>query len=165
MYGDLIVEDEEKLHSPKQIDSLSIGMLPPEIQKLQYRVQCAINLRNLYYRLRLYNLIVAKQQNKLPMKDVIIYPNSTDWCDALISIGYFPKSVIRVFLTSQRLRKPRVCPSIGDGKSTYAMNSNCELYRRVIWCFCSRLKPAGINTVDLSFSLLIITIQEEAVFC
>jgi hypothetical protein len=126
MYGDLILEAEEKLHLLKQEDPLIIGMFPPEIQKLQYRVQCAINLRNLYYRLCLYNLIIAKQQNKLPVKDVVIYPNSIDWCDALISIGYFPKSVIRVFLTSERLRKTQVCPSVSKGKSTYATNPNCE---------------------------------------
>jgi hypothetical protein len=124
-YGDLIVEAEEKLQLLKQKDSLSIGMLPPEIQKLQYRVQCAINLRNLYYRLRLYNLIIAKQQNKLPVKDVVIYPNSTDWFDALISIGYFPKSVISIFVIP-KLDKPHVCPSVGEGRSTYAMNPNCE---------------------------------------
>lgn len=125
MNGDLIVEAEEKLYLLKQKDYLSTGTLASEIQKLQYRVQCAINLRNLYYRLRLYNLIIAKQQNKLTIKDVVIYPNSTDWCDALISIGSFPKSVISVFIVS-KLMEPYVCPSTGEGKSTYAINPSCK---------------------------------------
>lgn len=126
IYGSMIVETEEKkrLYYPK--DSLNVGMLTPEIQKLEYRVQCAINLRNLYYRLRLYNLVLAKQQKNVSVKDIVIYPKSTDWLDALTSIGYLPSSVIRVFLTSQRFRKPHVCPSISEGKSTYAMNPNCK---------------------------------------
>ena len=125
IYGNMMVETDEKLHMLKQKDSLSIGMLAPEVQKLEYRVQCAVNLRNLYYRLRFYNLIIAKRQKKLPAKDIVIYPKPTNWFDALISIGYFPKSVISVFIIS-RLDKPHVCPSVGEGKSTYAMNPNCE---------------------------------------
>jgi len=126
IYGSMIVETEEKTRLCYPKDSLNVGMLTPEIQKLEYRVQCAINLRNLYYRLRLYNLLLAKQQKNEPVRDIVIYPESTDWIDSLISFGYFPKSVIKVFITSKRFRKPHVCPSIGEGKSTYAMNPNCE---------------------------------------
>jgi hypothetical protein len=125
MYCNAIVETEGKKRLSYEKGSLNVQMLTPEIQKLQYRVQCATNLRNLYYRLRFYNLIVARHKKESPVKAEVIYPTSTDWFDALTSLGHLGDSAIRVFLLSE-LKKPHVCPSVGEGKSTYAMNPNCK---------------------------------------
>ena len=125
MYGDDVVETEEKKRLSYYPSFVSAGMLAPEIQKLEYRVQCAVNLRDLYHRLRFYNVIVARRQNESPVKNAVIYPESTDWSDAITSHGPLPKSDIKVFIM-QRLKKPHVCPSVGEAKSTYAMNPNCK---------------------------------------
>jgi len=125
MYGNTILETEQKKRLSYEKGFLNIEMLTPEMQKLEYRVQCAINLRNLYYRLRFYNLILVKHKKESPVKGEVIYPTSTNWLDGLTSLSRLGVSDIGVFLSSE-LKKPHVCPSVGEGRSTYAMNPNCR---------------------------------------
>ncbi len=76
--------------------------------------------------MRFYNVTVARRQKKSPIeKDVVIYPKSTNWFDAITSQVTMPKSAIKAIMID-RLKKPHVCPSVGEGKSTYAMNPKCK---------------------------------------
>ena len=94
--------------------------LTPQIQPFELRVQCTINLKNLWNRLRLYH----KANKGWPAGAAAIremaYPAPTEWCDAIVrvyeSIGTSEKNIMR----------PHVCPSGGEGKSHYAMNPNCR---------------------------------------
>ena len=125
MYDNMVIETEEKKMLSYYPGFINVRMLIPELQKIEYRVQCAVNLRDLYYRLQFYNVILARRQKKLPVKDSIIYPVSTDWFDAITSLGTLPKSDIKVFIID-KVKRPPVCPSAGEGKNHYAMNPNCK---------------------------------------
>ncbi len=101
-----------------------LRMLAPQVQGLDQRVQCAVNLTNLWYRFRLHRIARhAPKTNEqfwnrylehgyiIPPDTVkageMIYPPASEWCDAL-------------GLTAC------VCPAAGKGLCHYAMNADCR---------------------------------------
>jgi hypothetical protein len=125
MYENGVLETKEKQPWGYLPSSVRVAALVPEIQKLEYRVQCAVNLRDLYYRLRVYNLIVAKREKNSSLKGVVAYPTATCWFDSITTSVPIPASLMRTFWVPE-LRKAHVCPSVGKGKSTYGMNPDCR---------------------------------------
>jgi len=125
IYGGTDIETKDGQRVSSLTGSSNIALLMPEMQALEYRVQCAVNLRDLYHRLRSYNLIVVRRENRPSAKGVVIYPSSTEWFDAITSPSPVPGSLMRNFWASG-LRNAHVCPSVGEGRSTYAMNPNCR---------------------------------------
>lgn len=104
----------------------SLRMLTPQIQPFEFRVQCAANLRNLWYRLRL----CYKTEKTSPLdssgKTKMIYPVPTYWCGAIVRAC----RTIRMF-HNEDIIGPFICPGTGDGKknlakSYYAMNPDCK---------------------------------------
>ena len=59
----------------------------------------------------------------LPVDIKLVYPMPTEWCDAMESAYSHPGVKSR---WTALIMKSHICPSIGKGRSTYAMNPNCE---------------------------------------
>jgi hypothetical protein len=125
MYDNGVLETKEKERWGYLPSSLRVAALVPEIRKLEYRVQCAVNLRDLYYRLRVYNLIAAKREKNSSLKGLVVYPRATRWFDSITTSVPIPASLMRTFWVPE-LKKAHVCPSVGEGKSTYGMNPACK---------------------------------------
>jgi hypothetical protein len=82
---------------------------PIEMQPFKLRFHCAWNMQNIYTAGPLYR------------RKVNSYPKPTEWCDAVMrdrtNISY---------VNEERMRGHFKCPSISEGRCTYAMNPNCE---------------------------------------
>jgi hypothetical protein len=114
----------------------SIKKLTPQIEPFELRIQCAANLRNLWYRLRLN--YKAKKTSPLTQagssgKTEISYPVPTDWCDAIVRACRTIKRPYQYTtkMQNQEIIKPFICPGTGEGKyhlanGNYAMNPNCK---------------------------------------
>jgi hypothetical protein len=106
-FRDRFTYDDDSLHS-------SLRMLTPQIEPFELRTECAANLNNLWHRQRLY----YKAGGQIEMQ----YPVPAEWCDAMVrayiymNTGWYNESFVKAY----------ICPSAGDGKSHYAMNSNCK---------------------------------------
>jgi hypothetical protein len=120
IYNDASIETEEKRIFMYKRGISSLNVLTPQIQPFQSRIHCVNNLKNLWYRLRLYHL--AKYINFVVMqrKTEIEYKIPEEWCDALLLKGYY--NIVNVGMNT-RLYK---CPAADKGKCPYAINPNCE---------------------------------------
>jgi len=119
----------------------SLRVLTPQIQPFEFRVQCAANLRNLWNRLRLYHRAEKAGLVEDPSsKSAIVYPAPTEWCDAMM---WAYKSIIKSMIDTEDyyimrmpdqsigtvdyyIMRPYMCPSAGQGKCHYALNSSCK---------------------------------------
>lgn len=114
----IVTEEQQRLRYKSAIPSLKA--LTPQIQALELRVRCAANLRDLWYRLRLYDRPQKVRAVGLSKKTQMTYPVPTQWCNAILrayrAIGMLDKNIVR----------PHICPSAGQGKCHYAMNPNCR---------------------------------------
>jgi len=140
VYDDTAIETEEKQRFWYSHGLKSLRMLTPQIlQPFELRVQCASNLKNLWHRLRLYHVAQKAPTNLKeywelyrnqgirkahPLdssgKSEMVYPVSSEWCDALLR-GYRVAGGGDSVIIRQHM-----CPSAGEGKCHYAMNLNCE---------------------------------------
>jgi hypothetical protein len=121
VYDGASIETEDKQCFWHRGDLQSIRMLTPQIEPFELRVWCAANLKDLWYRLRLY-----QKAEKMRLKDSssrieTAYPKPTKWCDDMMqayekSIGMLGEDAVR----------PHKCPSAGDGKNHYAINPDCK---------------------------------------
>jgi hypothetical protein len=102
----------------------SLKKLTPRIQTLSLRMQCAANLKNLWYRFIYYNVAeMSRKKNASIKREEKIYPAPTDWCDSMLK-PFYPSDIIPS-ATSEWDGKTLICPSAGEGKCHYAMNPNC----------------------------------------
>ena len=172
VYDDSCVENKQKQRLRYRRKNLhSLKKFTPQIQPFELRMWCACNLRNLWYRLRLYDRQVKrslkfnsnlspgigdpnKPKNSGPQTDMagieefmqsfreeqeirkmqatllrdsinLVYPVPPSWCDAM------GRAFAGMIVGSKRREdnikmKVHVCPSVGKGMSTYAMNPNCR---------------------------------------
>ena len=101
----------------------SLKILTPQIQAIDLRMRCAANLKNQWYRLRFYNnLHEALRRNDLSIRNQMIYPTPSRWCDDILS----PCPVWDGTRARKWGTEEHICPSAGEGKNHYAMNPNCE---------------------------------------
>ncbi len=121
IYNDTSIETEEKRIFMYKRGISFLNVLMPQIQPFQSRIHCANNLKNLWYRLRLYHL--ARYINFVVMqrKTEIEYKIPEEWCDALLLKGYY--SLVNMGTNMMAYK----CPAADEGKCPYAMNPNCEL--------------------------------------
>jgi len=120
IYNDASIETEEKQIFMYDKGISSLNVLTPQIQPFQSRIHCANNLKNLWYRLRLYHL--AKYINFVVMqkKTEIEYKIPEEWCDALSLKVYY--NIVNVGTNMMACK----CPAAEEGKCPYAINPNCE---------------------------------------
>ena len=89
----------------------SLRRLTPQIQPLELRIQCAVNLRDLWHRLRLYYKACRRIET--------LYPVPAKWCDAMMR-------AYKDTYPLEDIKMPHKCPSASAGESHYAMNPNCK---------------------------------------
>jgi hypothetical protein len=98
----------------------SLIVCTPQIHPFDLRVQCASNMKNLWYRLQLYQQ-VRETQLKGPTKtDAKIYPPPAEWCADMV------RAYDSAGMSNEALMRPHICPSAGLGENHYAMNPNCK---------------------------------------
>jgi hypothetical protein len=98
----------------------SLKVCTPQIHRFDLRVQCASNLKNLWYRLQLYQQVRETRLNGPTKTDARIYPPPAKWCVDMI------RAYESAGMSNKALMKPHICPSAGLGENHYAMNPNCN---------------------------------------
>jgi len=118
VYDDTTIETEQKERIKYQRILQSLRKLTPNIQPLELRMQCAANLKNLWYRYRLYQNVTKSRRTGLFRKRKRPYPAPNEWCDAIVQAFW---------RTSDKgVMRPFKCLSVSEGKCHYAMNQNCK---------------------------------------
>jgi hypothetical protein len=94
----------------------SLSRITPEVRSFDLRVQCAANLRDLWYRLRLYHRVKAADSGASVGNIRKSYPPAAKWCDD-ISSAYWR--------LGKAIARPFKCPSASEGEGHYAINPSC----------------------------------------
>jgi len=114
----ILAEDNQCLWLRGSLQSLK--MSTAQIKPFELRIQCAANIKNLWYRLHLYHIAERTRKKDLYRENKMIYPVPTEWCDSMLrayeSNGMLEKNILRM----------HNCPSAGEGKNHYAMNPTCK---------------------------------------
>jgi hypothetical protein len=142
VFGDLIItKDRAWFRYPWGLPNLHI-IEPPEMRPFRLRARCALNLGTLYTEHFLYR------------SDVNAYPQSNEWCDAIVRIlrsEYFidERGIKKCSKSEEDIRRLFECPSVRERldmehqharpsepnppmepasllESHYAMNPNCR---------------------------------------
>jgi len=100
----------------------SLKKLTPQIQAIDLRMRCAVNLKNLWYRLHYYTFQEALRKNDPFIRSKTPYPIPSEWCDDMPRL--YP--TMGESGTSHWGTKPYICPSASKSKNHYAMNPNCK---------------------------------------
>jgi hypothetical protein len=121
VYGDTDVETEGKDRFRYTHGLTSLRAAIPDIQPFETRRKCAVNLSDLWYRLRLYPRAQRMGREDGIEKGITsTYPVPAKWCaeiaTAYANAGYGGSQTSRVFL----------CPSMDEGRCCYAMNPLCQ---------------------------------------
>jgi hypothetical protein len=119
LYGDhgFVMEDGQQFFSYTWARIESPRAFAGPAQPFEVRADCAANLKNLWFRMRLcYRAEIAGQGGSSPAPK---YPAPAEWCDGVV-LAYEKKAVSRA-----QVMKPFKCPAAAQGKSHYAMNPNC----------------------------------------
>jgi hypothetical protein len=119
VYGNTTIETADKYRFRYSDGLRSLRRLTPEIQPFELRTQCADNLRDLWYRLRLYNDIVHQEPAGSSGTREMVYPVPARWCDETVT-AYRDNPIDRSVMNPYR------CPSASASESHYAMNPNCK---------------------------------------
>lgn len=90
------------------------------LRPFDVRMQCGANLKDLWYRLRLYHRIRHLQLDGTAGERVSNYPTSITWCDEMVTLYG------SVWHREDRFTRAFKCPSIDEGRCHYAMNPDCE---------------------------------------
>ncbi|MCL5279776.1 MAG: hypothetical protein M1376_07710 [Planctomycetes bacterium] len=93
----------------------SLSGVTAQVRAFDRRIQCAANLRDLWYRFRLYHRVKGTIPRQPSGEGPKSYPRAAKWCDD-ISSAY--RSLGKAVL------QPLKCP-IADGRCHYAMNPAC----------------------------------------
>lgn len=113
--GELETDDRRRFYY--DIPGFNMGPLIPQVRPFEMRIQCARNLKDLWFRLQWYHKIQAAASLEQPPEDVV-YPAANEWCDLLVS-AYRKAASLGLIVG------PYACPQAGDGKCHYAMNPTC----------------------------------------
>ncbi len=123
VYGERSIQTEAKECFSYAYGLPSLRKLTSQIQPFELRLGCAGNLRNLWYRLRLYHLSpnISVPGPGGSRGGVGAYPASYEWCNGIIQAFDGLSSML-----TDALMEPCSCPGAGEGKCHYAMNPDCE---------------------------------------
>jgi len=119
VYDDTSIETEQNQRIKYRRVLQSLKNITPNVQPLELRMQCAANLKNLWYRYSLYENLTKSQRSGLFRRRKRPYPASKDWCDSIVQTYWMT--------SDEYTTRPLKCPSMGEGKCHYAMNPNCAL--------------------------------------
>ncbi|MHC4569970.1 MAG: hypothetical protein ACYTE3_29970, partial [Planctomycetota bacterium] len=108
------------------------GILPlpkSRIRAIDSRIQCGTNLKNQWYRFRLYGQ-AAYLEDPSVLESFKVYPPSSQWCDAMLRSFNLPERLHyrrrrRIVFWRYGDGEMNLCPSATGGKGHYAMNPNC----------------------------------------
>jgi len=117
IYNDFSILTKEKLRIKYKDGLESLRELTPKVQQIELRVKCAAHMKNLWYRLRLYN----KYMKDSFQNSDLIYTPPNAWCDLIMKPHTINKYYFHKFD-----RLPHVAPNTNELKSFYAMNPNCR---------------------------------------
>lgn len=110
VFGDAIAtKDRRWFRYPRGLPNLEI-IESPQIRPFKLRNNCALNMERLYTAGPLYQ------------REVSSYPESTDWCDAIMR-----DRINSSYVNEERMRGYFKCPTAGEGKCHYAMNPKCKV--------------------------------------
>ncbi len=115
IYNDILIEDSTNHYFVFSEVQEHIHPLVLQIRNFDYRLSCATNLRNLWYRLRFYNIFEGERQKNPSIMSKKIYPGSAIWCASLYH-----------YKTYSLQGDIFICPSAKKGACHYAMNPNCK---------------------------------------
>jgi len=101
-------------------DFPSLRVCTLQIHPFELRVQCASNMKNLWYRLQLYQQVSETRPENPINTGGKIYPPPAEWCAATI------RAYEGAGMSDKALMRPHLCPSAGLSKNNYAMNPNCR---------------------------------------
>ncbi len=118
LYGDhgFIMEDGQQFFTYTWDRIESLRALTEPAQPFGLRAGCAANLKNLWYRLRLFYRAEKAQSADSSLAPK--YPAAAEWCDRIVLVYERAGS-------HQEAIKPFKCPALAEGRSHYAMNPNC----------------------------------------
>ncbi len=119
MFGDTRLLTSEGLHFKLADPLQSLRAVAPQIKPYELRVQCARNLKNLWYRFRLCQGAIDAVATGSAGRSTIRYPSPTRWTDGLLE-AYRNTGI------EDNTGRPYKCPSADEGKCHYAMNPNCD---------------------------------------
>ncbi len=128
LYDDRAVVTEEGQcfwYSGGLQDIKNLTLPTKEAMPFRLRVDCAANLKRLWYRLRLYHKAKQTRYTEQGMTELAEpippqYPAPPQWCDNSVQ-AYVPLGG-----SEARILESHKCPSHSDGKSHYAVNPSCE---------------------------------------
>jgi len=119
VYDDASAETEDKQCLWYRESLQSMRMLTSQIQPFELRMQCATNLRDLWYRLRLYHKAEKIRLEDSSGENQIVYPAVDEWCDVMVR-------AYQIVGPKNSIMREHKCPSAGEGKCHYAINPNCK---------------------------------------
>ncbi|MHC4329428.1 MAG: hypothetical protein ACYSWW_15050 [Planctomycetota bacterium] len=118
VYDDTSIETEQEQRIKYRRVLRSLKNLTPHVQPLELRMQCAANLKDLWYRYRLYENLTKSQRTGLFRRRKRPYPGPKDWCDAIVQTYWRTSDEVTI--------RPLKCLSAGEGKCHYAVNPDCK---------------------------------------
>jgi hypothetical protein len=120
VYGEESILTEDKQCLWHRENPQSLKMLTAEIKPFELRLQCASNIKNLWYRLRLYHTSKKIRLKDPSSKRMMIYSIPINWCDRII------RAYKRRGMNEKSIKRIHKCPGAGEGNNHYAMNPNCK---------------------------------------
>jgi hypothetical protein len=120
IYNDCSVVTEEKRFICSD-GFISLRKFTPQVWKIDLRIRCSENLKDLWHRFRLYQQASKSVRTGLfRRRENRPYPLPNTWCDSIIRSYRITK------MSDEDIFRPFICPSAGEGKCHYAMNPNCK---------------------------------------
>jgi hypothetical protein len=119
VYGDASLETEDKQYLWYRRNPQGVRMLTQQVKPFELRMQCAVNLVDLWHRLRLYYKTEKMRLEDSSAGNQIVYPAVDEWCDVMLR-------AYQIVGPGKSIMRAHICPSAGEGECHYAINPNCK---------------------------------------
>ena len=119
LYGDADIETSQKQRLRYRHSLDGLRLVTRGLQPIETRIECATNLRNLWYRYHLYHHVADTKVHNMREDGYRQYLPSATWCDEML------RPYIDAGISGESTMRPFRCPSADSGRCHYSMNSNC----------------------------------------